>query len=53
MNRVKVQEKARQLKSYIDTIEMESSKLNPNYRFIQSKVNVIPTLVEELQKELR
>ena len=53
MNRAKIQEKARQLKSYVDTVELEVSRPNPNYLFIQSKVNVIPKLVEELQKELK
>lgn len=53
MNRAKIQEKARQLKSYVDTVELEVSRPNPNYLSIQSKVNVIPMLVEELRKELK
>lgn len=53
MNKSKVQEKARQLKSYVDTVELEVSRPNPNYMYVQSKVNVIPSLVEQLQKELK
>ena len=53
MNRAKIQEKERQMKSYVDTVELEVSRPNPNYLSIQSKVNVIPMLVEELRKELK
>lgn len=53
MNKSRVQEKVRQLKSYVDTVELEVSRPNPNYMYIQSKVNVIPSLVEQLQKELK
>jgi len=53
MNKSKIKEKARELKSYVDAVEMEVSRPTPNYMLIQSKVNVIPMLVEELQKELK
>jgi len=53
MNKLEIQEKVRQLKSYVDTVELEVSKPNPNYMYIQSKVRVIPSLVEQLQKGLK
>ena len=52
MNKSKIQQQTRQLKSYIDDIELEVSKPNPNYMYVQSKVNVLPMLIKELQKEL-
>lgn len=52
MNKSKIQQQTRQLKSYIDNIELEVSKPNPNYMYVQSKVNVLPMLIKELQKEL-
>nr|DAY48155.1 MAG TPA: PHOSPHATIDYLINOSITOL 4-KINASE BETA [Caudoviricetes sp.] len=52
MNKSKIQQQTRQLKSYIDDIELEVSRPNPNYMYVQSKVNVLPMLIKELQKEL-
>lgn len=52
MNKSKIQQQTRQLRSYIDDIELEVSRPNPNYMYVQSKVNVLPMLIKELQKEL-
>lgn len=52
MNKSKIQQQTRQLKSYIDDIELEVSRPNSNYMYVQSKVNVLPMLIKELQKEL-
>ena len=52
MDKSKIQQQTRQLKSYIDDIELEVSRPNTNYMYVQSKVNVLPTLIKKLQKEL-
>ena len=53
MNKLKIQEEIKQLKLYVDAIDMENSRPSPNYLYIQSKVNIIPLLTEQLQKELK
>lgn len=49
MNRIEVTKMVRELKQYVDEIELELSRPNPKYTYIQFKIDQLPKMAAKIK----